>query len=525
MANRDLSDNFLSPAGPDWEERSATATLRAANSAARRRALLAAARADGDLPGAGLGAPGREAARGDFHDRPDRENFPDTAPRDTAPRHTGTTPAATWQGATEAPAVPVAPHTGGNRPLPPDDRNAQLAALFGQMAQLLVGTPATQASPPTAVGGGAAVQPMQVDNLRAGPVRGPREAATVASPTHRLDATPVRTQGVLRQTQPRAAVAVEGESPPLSSDGGLSHSTSRQGYDIRRGGEGRGEDRRQSTSWQAALSARRQPARELRQPPTEHRQPQRRDSDDVWDGMWDPITWNARVEAEKDAMSSATRSELAKLIETQRLPKFDAETGDKMDVVFWWADVHKRFTRYPLNKAVMSQLWPKISAALIGEAAKDKEQLSMSPLHDIRDKLMLWFGPPDVFQGMVRAMMQRRSPGVALHSWLRRHRTIFEFLQTSPVALSEAFAALVAESQANSPMLSQAVRNLNVPMHSLSYDTLRAAQEKVARDGLDIDAACHGKLPVPTQPLPSLPVVSLITAAGKRVCQICPSKL
>ena len=45
--------------------------------------------------------------------------------------------------------------------------------------------------------------------------------------------------------------------------------------------------------------------------------------------MWDPITWNARVEAEKDAMSSATRSELAKLIETQRLPKFDAETGDK----------------------------------------------------------------------------------------------------------------------------------------------------------------------------------------------------
>ena len=97
--------------------------------------------------------------------------------------------------------------------------------------------------------------------------------------------------------------------------------------------------------------------------------------------------------------------------------------------------MHKRFTRYPLNKAVMSQLWLKISAALIGEAAKDKEQLSMSPLYDIRDKLMLWFGPPDVFQGMVRAMMQRRSPGVALYSWLQRHRTIFEFLQTSPVAL------------------------------------------------------------------------------------------
>ena len=50
------------------------------------------------------------------------------------------------------------------------------------------------------------MQPMQVDNLRAGPVRGPREAATAGSPTHRLDATPVRTQGVLRQTQPRAAV-------------------------------------------------------------------------------------------------------------------------------------------------------------------------------------------------------------------------------------------------------------------------------------------------------------------------------
>ena len=162
--------------------------------------------------------------------------------------------------------------------------------------------------------------------------------------------------------------------------------------------------------------------------------------------------------------------------------------------------MHKRFTRYPLNKAVMSQLWLKISAALIGEAAKDKEQLSMSPLHNIRDKLMLWFGPPDVFQGMVRAMMQRRSPGVALYSWLQRHRTIFEFLQTSPVALSEAFAALVAESQANSPMLSHTVRDLNVPMHSLSYETLRAAHEKVVRDGLGIDAACHGKLPVPTQP-------------------------
>ena len=192
-----------------------------------------------------------------------------------------------------------------------------------------VGTPATQALPPTAVEGGAAVQPMQVDNLRAGPVRGPREAATAGSPTHRLDATPVRTQGVLRQTQPRAAVVVERESPPLSSDGGLSHSTSRQGYDIRTIGECRREDRRQSTSWQAALSARRQPPRELRQPPTARRQPQRRDSDDVWDGMWDPITWNARVEAEKDAISSATRSELAKLIETQRLPKFDAETRDK----------------------------------------------------------------------------------------------------------------------------------------------------------------------------------------------------
>lgn len=99
---------------------------------ARARAQGAANRTEQNRKRSSLRAwPGGEAVRGPL---PDRENFPDTAPRDTAPRHTRTEPAATWQGATEAPVAPVAPHTGGNRPLPPDDRNAQLAALFGQMA-------------------------------------------------------------------------------------------------------------------------------------------------------------------------------------------------------------------------------------------------------------------------------------------------------------------------------------------------------------------------------------------------------
>ena len=109
--------------------------------------------------------PGREATKGTFpvfltlpHAAPHQLQLQDGARSDVAGRHgspSGTgCPTHRWQ-----------PLTASRRP-----ERATCGPLRPDGA---VGTPATQALPPTAVEGGAAVQPMQVDNLRADPVRGP----------------------------------------------------------------------------------------------------------------------------------------------------------------------------------------------------------------------------------------------------------------------------------------------------------------------------------------------------------------
>ena len=414
-------------------------------------------------------------------------------------------PGATWQPGNVVDENPRIPEAASGQPM---GREQRLEATMAQMAQLLTSALSSHG----AAGADSAsrvdtrtAQTEQPRNATSPAVRSARRATVRASPApsnsgqaRRQPSSAFHPRPVFDE-DPHRDTMYRGDSPPGPT-----------------------------TAWDAARKAR----RESRRHGTQHRRESYRSAPshgewdgagrDMWDGTWDSAEWDDRVEAAKAGLSNAARSELNKVIEAQKLPSFNAESSDKMPVVFWWADVHKRFTSKPLNLAVMPLLTAKISDALVGEAAKDKERLAIAPLHEIRDKLMLWYGPPSVFLGMVQAMMRPRNAGVSMHAWLRRHQTLFEFLKTSPVGLSEEFAALMAESQANSPVLSQAVRDMGVPMYSLTYSALEAATEKVVRDGLAIDGVCNGRAPAPTSG--QSPSVNLVTAAGDVVCQLCHPK-